>query len=114
MDDLRRLREHRLELLQNRVDGGCGLEVQVGGGAVALGGQLAGQRFAARVEKGHHARGFVGVQLVGAALEAGRQAHLHLGIDAAGMGRVGIEFLDAAADFEEVERVVGELLGRRP
>ena len=42
------------------------------------------QRFAARVEEVFHADDFSAILVVGAALEAGREAHLHLGIDAAG------------------------------
>ena len=110
--DFRKLRNHRFELLQLRVHRGGGFEFQAGGGLVARGGNFAHQRLAARVEEGFDACDFGGVLLVGAALEAGREAHLHFRIDAAGKSGVGIQFLDAAADLEEVERVVGELFGR--
>ena len=48
---------------------------------------------------------------VGAAFEAGGEAHLHFGIDAAGESGIGMQVFDAAAHFEEVERVAGEFLG---
>ena len=60
---------------------------------------------------GLHAVYFCGIFFVGAAFEAGREAHLHLGIDAAGEFRVGMQVVDAAAHLEEVQRIVHELLG---
>ena len=45
-------------------------------------------------------------------LKARRQAHLHLGVDATGKLRVGVQVIDAAAHLEEIERVVEEFLGR--
>ena len=69
--------------------------------------------FAARGQKVLDCRGFFGVALVGAALVARREAHLHLGVDAAGMARIGIEIVGAAAQQEQLQRLFGKALGRR-
>ena len=90
------------------VQGGGAFEGQTGGGLIALRGDFAHQGVSAAVEVGLHAGDFVAVVIVGAALEARGEAHFHLGINAAGEGRVGMKVVDAAAHFEEVERVVGE------
>ena len=82
--DLRQLRGGGLHLLQASVQGGGSLEIEIGRGVVALPLDLAHQRLPVGFEKLLHASHFGGVFLVGASLEAGRQAHLHLGINAAG------------------------------
>ena len=89
-------------------------EVQVRRRLVPLALGLPQQRTAAAFEEFLHTRNLGGVLLVGAALETRRQAHLHLGINAAGKGRIGIQVVDAAAHLEQVERVVGKLLGSNP
>ena len=81
---------------------------------VAFDSDLALERFAARVEKVFHADDLSAVLVVGAALEARGEAHLHLGIDAAGEGEVGMKVVDAAAHLEEVECVVHEFFRRQP
>ena len=55
-----------------------------------------------------------GIFLIAAALEAGCEAHFHLGIDAARKIWVGMKVVDATPHLEEVERIVHELLGRNP
>src|SRR5208337_1780076 len=77
------------------------------------------QRLAAAIQVLLHAPNLGRVFLVGAALEARRQAHLHLGINAAGECWIGTQIEGAAAHLEQVERVVGEFLrghtrGKRP
>ena len=60
-----------------------------------------------------HRRGLFGVALVGAALVAGREAHLHLRVDAAGMARIGIQIVGAAAQQKQLQRLFGKALRRR-
>src|ERR1039458_2533534 len=90
---------------------GGGLEMEIGGGVVPLPLDLAHQRVPAAFEKLLYAPHFGRVFLVAASLEAGRQAHFHLVINAAGELRVGMEIVNAAAHLEQVERIVGKLLG---
>src|SRR5208283_5794950 len=61
-----------------------------------------------------HARDLSRIFLVRTALEARRQAHLHLGINAAGERGIGIQVESTAAHLEQVERVIGKLLGGHP
>ena len=110
--DLGKLAEHGLEFFHAGVQGGGVFKFQTGRGLLALRGYLPHQRVAAAVEVGLHAGDFAVVVVVGAAFEAGGEAHFHLGIDAAGKLRVGMEIVDAAAHLEEIERIVGELFRR--
>ena len=64
-------------------------------------------------EKGLDFGGFFRVALVGASLEAGREAHLHLGVDASGKSRVRIKVGEAAAKQKQVEGFVTEAFGGR-
>src|SRR5258705_12642982 len=48
---------------------------------------------------------------VGAAFVTGREAHLHFGINAAGESGVRVQIVNAAAHFEKIECVTGELFG---
>ena len=98
--------------VQPRVQRRRGFEVEIGGRLVALLLDLAYQRLAAALKELLHAIDLGGILLVGAAFEARRQAHLHLGINAAGKGGVGMKVVDAASHLEQIERVVGELLRR--
>ena len=68
---------------------------------------------AARGQKTLDRRSLFGIALVRAALVAGREAHLHLGVDAAGMARIGIEIVGAAAQQKELQSLFGKALGRR-
>ena len=77
-------------------------------------GELPQQRFSLRIEVRLHPLHFVRIFLIAASLETGRQAHLHLGINAARKFRIGMQIVDAAPHLEEVERVVHEFLGRNP
>src|SRR5271165_540272 len=65
----------------------------------------------ARLKELLHAFHLGGVLLIRAALEAWGETHLHLGINAAGKSGIGTKVVDAAAHFEQIKRVVGELLG---
>src|SRR3954454_20921689 len=82
------------------------LELKVGGGLFALRGELREQRFAARLKKFLGAFYLGHVVGVGAALEAWRQAHLHLGIDAPRECRVWRKLEGATPGLEQVERVI--------
>src|SRR5690242_8846668 len=64
---------------------------------------------AAGVEIRLHARDLFPILVVRAALETRSQAHLHLGIDTARKGRVGMKIVHTAAHLEEIERVAGIL-----
>src|SRR5208282_2363147 len=57
---------------------------------------------------------FGAVLLVGTTAKAGRQTHLHLGINAAWKFRVRMEVFHASSHFEKIERVVHELFRRHP
>src|SRR5215469_2162689 len=108
------LPDHWLQLLQPRMDGGGLFECQVGRGCAPLSRELAGQRISAGIEIGLCTADFGGISLIRAALEAGREAHFHLGVDAAGKRGIGMKIVDAAAHLEEVQRVVHEFLGHKP
>src|SRR5205807_2420745 len=56
------------------------------------------------------------VSFIRAAFEAGRKTHLHLRVNAAGKGGIGVQFKGATAHLEQIQRVVQELLryGPRP
>jgi hypothetical protein len=53
------------------------------------------------------------VFLVAAALETGRETHLHLRVDAARKRGIGMQVVHAAAHLEEIERIAGKLLCHR-
>src|SRR5262249_11835400 len=89
-------------------------ELELFGSTVPLRRDLPHQRAAAALEKRPHAAYLLRILLVSAALEAGRQAHFHFGINAAGKRRVGVEVEITAPHFEGVERIVEELPWRRP
>src|SRR5271166_4735997 len=63
------------------------------------------------IKVGSHPCYFARIFLVAAALETWGKAHLHLGIDAAGKGGIGVQILHAAPHLEEIERIVHKLLG---
>src|SRR5579859_6493199 len=94
------------------MNGGGRLKLHLGRGVLALRLHLPLQRLAARVQKTLDPNDLRTVFVIGAAAKAGRQAHLHLGIDAAGKFRIGMQVFDAAPHLEEVKRVVHELLCR--
>ncbi len=64
--------------------------------------------------KSSHRRSLFGIALVGAALVAGRQAHLHLRVHASRMARIGIEIVGAAPQQKQLQRLFGKPLRRRP
>src|ERR1700678_2964806 len=88
-----------------------GFEFEIGGGLVALAAQHDQAAFAARRKKLLNSLGFLPVTRVAAALVAGGEAHLHLGVDTAGMGGVGIKIVGAAAEEKKLEGLVREALG---
>src|SRR5206468_8549094 len=73
-----------------------------------LRGTLTHKGVAAAVEVILHAGDFGTVLVIGAAFEAGREAHIHFRIDTAWKLGIRMEVIDAAAHFEKVERVAGE------
>src|SRR4051812_13495951 len=90
----------------------CGrFEVEFRRGFIAFGRDVAEQRLTSGIEELTHARSLCSVLLVTTSLVAGCETHFHLGVDASRKRGIGIQFLYAAAEFEEVERVVSELLG---
>src|SRR5580658_4034554 len=86
-------------------------EFKIGGGLFALSAEMDETAFAARSQKTFYRSGLFCVALVGAALVARSEAHFHLGVDAAGIARVGIEIEGAAAQEEELERFFRIALG---
>jgi hypothetical protein len=102
---------HALDADNLRVGGGGGFEFQVRRGCVALSAELDQAAFAARGQELLDRLGLLRVALVRAALVAGREAHLHLGVDATGVGGVGVQLLGTATQQEELERLVGKALG---
>ena len=111
--DFGKLPEHRLEFFHASVQRRGAFKFQTGRGLLALRAYLPHQGVAAAVEVGLHPGHLGVVVLVGAALEAGRETHFHLGVDAAGKLRVGMEIVHAAPHLEEIERVVGEFFRGR-
>ena len=85
-----------------------------GGGLLALGGELGEEGFAVGGEEGLDRGGLGGVggrALGRAGLVAGREALVHLTVDAAGMLGIRREVLGAAAELEEVEDGVAVAVG---
>src|SRR5882762_5534231 len=109
MNDLRQLAEYRLQFVQARVLRRGIFKVEFVRGLVALVRNLAHQRLAASVEICLNARNFRAVFIIAATLEAWRQTHLHLRVDAAWKCRVRMQVVHTTAHLEEVERVVGKL-----
>ncbi len=98
-------------LLPLGVERGGFFELHAGGGLFALEADGDDHAFAAGVEEFFYGCGFGGVLLWRAGLFAGREALVHLAVDAAGMLGVGREVFVAAAEFEEVEDGVAVALG---
>ncbi len=96
------------------VELGGALEVEVGGGAFAVGGELGEEGLAVGGEEGLDRGGLGGVggrALGRAGLVAWREALVHLTVDAAGMLGIRREVLVAAAELEEVEDGVAVAVG---
>ena len=116
---LRRQRAHRLNFLHLRMQSGGALKRQLLGRFLALRAQHNQLAFAARGQKRLHRRGLLGVALVGAALVAGRKAHLHLGVDTARMAGVRRKLIHATPQQKQLQRLLGKALrgcaaGKRP
>ncbi len=102
------------DLLVLGVEGGGAFEVEIGGGLVAIGGDLGEEALAVGIKESFDCFGLGGVgggTFGGDGLVAGRQALMHLLVDAAGVGGVGGEVLVAAAELEEVEDGVAVAVG---
>src|SRR5207248_444889 len=82
--DFRQWREHGLELLDLDVNGRGFFKGKVLRSLLSWCNEFANKRPACGIEEGLHARDFGMVLGVGAALEAGREAHFHFGINATG------------------------------
>ncbi len=102
---------HGFNALHVSVKLGGGFKGEIGRSLIALSAQSDEPAFAARREKAFDSRRFLSVALVRAALEAGREAHLHLGINAAGIARVWIQFKCAAAQQKQLEHLFCVALG---
>src|SRR5437868_5593247 len=112
MDNFGQLAEQRFQFLQASVQSGGILEIETPRSLVALGGDLSYQRLTPTVEVSLDTGHLDAVFIVTTAFETGRQAHLHFRIDTAGEAGIGMKVVHAAAHFEEIERVVGELFCR--
>jgi hypothetical protein len=86
-----------------RMESRGGLKFKIGGGIIALGSENDKTAVAAGGQKALDRRSFFAVALVGAAFVTRRQAHFHLGVDAAGVAWIGREIVGAAAKEEELE-----------
>ncbi len=84
------------------------LEIEIGAGAFTVVFDGGAERVAVGVEKLHETLDFGVVFLFGASGKARREAHFHFGIDAAGESGIAANFDLAAADFEEVESLLGK------
>ena len=104
-------RLHGFYFLPLGVEGGGFFELHAGGGLFAFEADGDDHALAAGVEEFFYGCGFGGVLLGRAGLFAGRDALVHLAVDAAGMLGVGSEVFMAAAEFEEVEDGVAVPLG---
>jgi hypothetical protein len=100
--------ERVVEFFDAFVDGGGALEIETVAGFFALDLDGSAQRIAVGVEELHEAIYFGVVFLFGAAGEAGGEAHLHFGVEAAGERGVAADFDLATADFEKIEDAIGE------
>ena len=113
-DKFRQLLQHGREFVEPRMNGGRRLEFHFRRRFIALGRHLPLQRFAARVQKIFDPHHFGAVLVIRAAAKAGRQTHLHFGINAAGKFRIGMQVFHAAPHLEKVKRVVHEFFRRHP
>src|SRR5271168_1287942 len=113
MNQLRSQNSNRLNLFELRVQFGRGFKLQFLGSPVALLANRDKLAFATRSKKAAHGFGFLGIASISAALLAGREAHLHLAIDAAGMFRVRREIVFAAAQQKELQQFFAVTLGSR-
>ena len=104
---------YALHLLHPLVDGGGRSNSIASEAALRSLFELAEHGRAAGGEKGKDVCRLLLVPLIGAALVAGREAHLHLRIDTAGKGRIGVELLDAPAQQKQVQHLIRVALGRR-
>src|SRR5580658_7143402 len=93
---------------------GGGFKLKVGGRLIALSLENDEAAVTAGCEKAFNGGSLFAVSLVRAALIAGREAHFHLGVDAAGMARIGIEIVRAAAQQKQLESFVGKSFCRCP
>ena len=101
-----------LNLLHPLMDGGSLFKFHRLRSGVALAFQPGEHGRAARGEKSKHICRFLPVPLIGAALIARGKAHLHLGVNTAGKGRIGVEVFRAAAQQKQVQHLIRVPLGR--
>jgi hypothetical protein len=97
-----------VELLDFLVKRSGALEVQLLAGFFAFFLNGSTHRTAARFQKTHKALDFDVIFLLAAPREAGRQAHLHFGIKAAGERWITADFDLAAPHFEQIEDAFGK------
>ncbi len=114
MHDLGDPAPHRLHLFQPRVCRRGRLKLQLLAGLVPCPADLHQQRVPAAFEIPLHPRRLFRITFIAASLEAGRKAHLHLGVNAARKFRVRCKLLRAAPQQKKIQRVVGILLGLGP
>jgi hypothetical protein len=93
--------------------GGGGFKFKVGGGLVTLRAENYEAAVSASSQKTLDRGSLFSVAIVCAALIARCEAHLHLGVDAAGVARIWVEIVGAAAQEKQLESFVGKALGCR-
>ena len=103
--------ERVVQFFNALVNRGGALEVEIVAGFFALDLDCDAEGIAVGVEELHEAIYLGVVFLFGAAGEAGGEAHLHLGVEAARESGIATDFDLAAADFEEIEDAIGECEG---
>ncbi len=84
------------------------LEIEIGAGAFAVVFNRQAERVAVGVEELHQPLNLAVVFLFAASGKARGQTHFHFGIDAARKCWIATDFDLAAADFEQVESLLGE------
>jgi hypothetical protein len=110
-DEFRRKGAHRFNLLHLRVERGGGFKFEICRSMVALAAQRNQLAFTTRGQKALNRRGLFCVALVAAAFEARREAHLHLGVNAARITGVGVKLKGASAQEKKLQHLFREALG---
>ena len=112
-NDFRELADHGFELVQAGMQGGGIFKFQIGWRRHRAARRFPAARDSPPVSKYACTRDYFGsVFLVAAALEAGRETHLHFRVDATRELGIGMQIVDATSHLEKIERVAGKLLRR--
>src|SRR6267154_4084909 len=103
-----------VEFLDFFVERGRAFEIQLLAGFLTLFLDRGTERASAGFKELHQAPHFHVVFFLSAAREAGREAHSHFGVEAAGESGISADFNLATAHFEQSENAFGESFGGTP